>query len=118
MTTISSHALQPNTTKAIKASRSWSLRALQISDQAIQANQGGNADTLICSKALAVGSYNLGMLAEVSCPLDIMNTANVRWRETPRRRWCSLTGRSRPRGRSASQRAHGSLLSRYSGYAR
>lgn len=66
MTTVSSHALQPHTAQAIKASRSWSLRALQIADGAIQAAQGGDVNTLICSKAIAVGSYNLGMLAEVS----------------------------------------------------
>jgi hypothetical protein len=65
MTTVSSHALQPHTAQAIKASRSWSLRALQIADGAIQAAQGGDVNTLICSKAIAVGSYNLGMLAEV-----------------------------------------------------
>ena len=71
MTTVSSHALQPLTPKAIKASKSWSLRALQIADAAVQqAAEAGDAksdvNTLICRKALAVGSYNLGVLAEVS----------------------------------------------------
>lgn len=69
MTTVSSHALHPNTPKAIKAARSWSLRALQTADGALQATSSlsnpTSVNTLVCRKALAVGSYNLGMLAEV-----------------------------------------------------
>lgn len=72
MTTVSSHALHPHTPKAIKAARSWSLRALQIADGAIQeAAQAGvsTGNTLTCRRALAVGSYNLGMLSEVGLSL-------------------------------------------------
>lgn len=73
MTTISSHALHPPTAKSLKVSRSWSLRSLQISQQALAEAEGGSfkdtsleAAEAICQRALAVGLHNMGMLAEVS----------------------------------------------------
>ncbi|KAL0252447.1 hypothetical protein I308_101839 [Cryptococcus tetragattii IND107] len=72
MTTISSHALHPPTAKSLKVSRSWSLRSLQISQQALAEAEGGSfkdtpleAAEAICQRALAVGLHNMGMLAEM-----------------------------------------------------
>jgi len=68
MTTISSHALQPRTEQAIKASKSWSLRSLQIAQQALKENGDQVTDTAsaTCARAKTVGLQNLGMIAEVS----------------------------------------------------
>jgi tellurite resistance protein len=68
MTTISSHALHPRTEQAIKASKSWSLRSLQIAQQALKENgdQITDAASATCARARTVGLQNLGMLAEVS----------------------------------------------------
>ena len=63
MTTISSHALQPRTQQALKASRSWSLRSLQIAERSL--NEGYGDATSVCAKARSVAMHNLGMLAEV-----------------------------------------------------
>jgi len=117
MTTVSSHALQPHTAQAIKASRSWSLRALQIADGAIQAAQGGDVNTMICNKALAVGSYNLGMLAEVSLrrvtkahmPYETDNRSTV----TCLAHLSSSIGLSRSLGISTSPMGRDWLRSRY-----
>ncbi|WWD08851.1 hypothetical protein V865_006965 [Kwoniella europaea PYCC6329] len=77
MTTISSHALkqsspQINAAKSIKISKSWSLRSLQLSEEALQDSESENykdspyeASIAICSRAKSVGLYNLGMLAEM-----------------------------------------------------
>jgi len=74
MTTISSHAAHPKTPQSIKVSKSWSLRSLQLAEQALGSSdpQAGNDDTPlevalgVCKRARSVGLYNLGMLAEVS----------------------------------------------------
>ncbi|KAK4686058.1 hypothetical protein P7C73_g4073, partial [Tremellales sp. Uapishka_1] len=66
MTTISSHALQPRTSQAIKSAKSWSLQALQIADQALSEVSTPDA---ICQRAKSVGLYNLGMLAELEADL-------------------------------------------------
>lgn len=74
MTTISSHALQPRTEQAIKASKSWSLRSLQIAQQALKENgdQVTDGASATCARAKTVGLQNMGMLAEVSLShLDI-----------------------------------------------
>ncbi|WVQ62765.1 uncharacterized protein L199_000913 [Kwoniella botswanensis] len=77
MTTISSHALkqsspQINAGKSIKISKSWSLRSLQLSEEALRDSESENykdspyeASIAICSRAKSVGLYNLGMLAEM-----------------------------------------------------
>ncbi|WVQ73742.1 hypothetical protein IAR50_003322 [Cryptococcus sp. DSM 104548] len=73
MTTISSHALHPPTSKALKVSRSWSLRALQVSQQALagEGEKGSLNDSpleaaaAVCERARAVGLHNLGMIAEM-----------------------------------------------------
>lgn len=64
MTTISSHALQPPSERAVKASRSWSIRSLELAEQALNENKSDPA-TAICARAKNIGLYNLGMLAEV-----------------------------------------------------
>lgn len=68
MTTISSHALQSRTEQAIKTSKSWSLRSLQIAQQALKENgdQVTDSASATCARAKTVGLQNLGMLAEVS----------------------------------------------------
>lgn len=71
MTSISSHALEPRTEKAVKASRSWSLRALQIIDGAAKdagwetGSAPADAAAAVCANAKSVAQYNLGMLAEI-----------------------------------------------------
>lgn len=71
MTSLSAYALAPRTPAAIKASRSWSLRALQEAEAATKA--AGWATGLptdvaqaTCQRAGSVALFNLGMLAEVS----------------------------------------------------
>jgi tellurite resistance protein len=69
MTTISSHALQSSRSEqAIKASKSWSLRSLQIAQQALKENgdQVTDSASATCARAKTVGLQNMGMLAEVS----------------------------------------------------
>jgi hypothetical protein len=70
MTTISSHALHPRTAQTINVARSWSLRALQIADQALSSAPASNPDVdlacAMCYRARSVGLYNMGMLSEVS----------------------------------------------------
>ncbi|WVQ79061.1 hypothetical protein IAT38_001154 [Cryptococcus sp. DSM 104549] len=95
MTTISSHALNPPTSKAIKVSRSWSLRSLQISQQALaQAEEAGTAKedgplaaaNAVCLRAKAVALHNMGMLAEMekdtAAAQNYFNKALVASRET------------------------------------
>lgn len=69
MTTISSYALRSQSPQAVKTSQSWSLRSLQIADQALKDGSGPVIDDparVVCGRAKSMGSYNLGMLAEVS----------------------------------------------------
>ncbi|OCF78100.1 hypothetical protein I204_00035 [Kwoniella mangroviensis CBS 8886] len=87
MTTISSHALkqsspQINAAKSIKISKSWSLRSLQLSEEALRDSESENykdspyeASIAICSRAKSVGLYNLGMLAEMEG--DLPNALNL-----------------------------------------
>jgi hypothetical protein len=65
MTTISSHALHPRTPQAIKASRSWSIRALEVAGSAMDESPSDPACGA-CAQAKSVAFYNLGMLSEVS----------------------------------------------------
>ncbi|ODN80935.1 hypothetical protein L202_03055 [Cryptococcus amylolentus CBS 6039] len=73
MTTISSHALHPPSSKALKVSRSWSLRALQVAQQSLasEGEKGSLNDSpleaaaAVCERARAVGLHNLGMIAEM-----------------------------------------------------
>jgi hypothetical protein len=64
MTTISSHALHPRTPQAIKASRSWSIRALEVAGSAMEESPSDPACGA-CAQAKSVAFYNLGMLSEV-----------------------------------------------------
>lgn len=78
MTTISSHALQPRTPQAIKTAKSWSLRSLQISEQALKEGEGAKDIAMtVCGRARCVGLHNMGMLAEVSnvyIPLKVIGS--------------------------------------------
>ncbi|WWC68798.1 uncharacterized protein I206_102733 [Kwoniella pini CBS 10737] len=77
MTTISSYALKqstppPGSAKSIKVSKSWSLRSLQLSEEALRESESENykdsplaSAIAICQRARGVGLYNLGMLAEM-----------------------------------------------------
>ncbi|WVF67079.1 hypothetical protein IAT40_001824 [Kwoniella sp. CBS 6097] len=111
MTTISSHALRARTQsplptsspisttpssqkeQAIKISKSWSLRSLQLSEQALKDSEGEGykdspfeAAVAVCQRARAVGLHNLGMLAEMdgdlSAALNLFNKALTASRET------------------------------------
>ncbi|RSH94468.1 hypothetical protein EHS25_004271 [Saitozyma podzolica] len=64
MTTISSHALHPRTPQAIKASRSWSIRALEVAGSAMDESPSDPACGA-CAQAKSVAFYNLGMLSEI-----------------------------------------------------
>ena len=69
MTTISSHALRSDSPQAVSTSRSWSLRSLVDADRALKDAGGSTHDDpaiVVCGRAKSMGSYNLGMLAEVS----------------------------------------------------
>jgi hypothetical protein len=90
MTSLSSHLSQPGTPSSTRIARSWSLKALQTADTALRAagSSTTDGDTLadldkdsnteggqeagggiqVCMQARSVGSYNLGMLAEVCLP--------------------------------------------------
>jgi len=72
MTGIASHALEPRTEQAIRVSRSWSLKALQLADDAAkEAGWSGlpvDAAHAVCVRAQTAAQFNLGMLAEVSKP--------------------------------------------------
>lgn len=83
MTTISSHALQPPSERAIKASRSWSVRSLELAEQALNDNKSDPA-TAICARAKNIGLYNLGMLAEVRVAPGQPGqpSSSSRWRAT------------------------------------
>ncbi|KAK8861411.1 hypothetical protein IAR55_002230 [Kwoniella newhampshirensis] len=98
MTTISSHALHPHppSTKALKISKSWSLRSLQLSLEALAEGQQGGLSSVndspagaalgVCMRAKAVGLHNLGMLAEMendsSAALNYFNKSLLASRET------------------------------------
>ncbi|OCF43390.1 hypothetical protein I317_02688 [Kwoniella heveanensis CBS 569] len=111
MTTISSHALRARTQsplpssssshtkpsspkeQAIKISKSWSLRSLQLSEQALRDTEGEGykdspleAAVAVCQRARAVGLHNLGMLAEMEGDLpgalNLFNKALTASRET------------------------------------
>jgi hypothetical protein len=70
MTGVSSHALAPHTEQAIRASRSWSLKALQTADAAAQEAGWSGVPTeaahATCARARTAAQFNLGMLDEVS----------------------------------------------------
>ncbi|WVN85832.1 uncharacterized protein L203_100984 [Cryptococcus depauperatus CBS 7841] len=73
MTTISSHALHPPSAKSLKVAESWSLRSLQLSQQALKEFENEEstdtaleAAAAVCQRAKAVGLHNLGMLAEMN----------------------------------------------------
>jgi hypothetical protein len=71
MTTVSSHALEPRTPQAVRASRSWSLQSLQFIDSAAEAagwkdgSAPGDTAAAVCAQARSVANYNLGMLDEM-----------------------------------------------------
>ncbi len=70
MTSLSSYALAPRTSQAVKASRSWSLRALQEAEAATKAAGWGTGlptdmGQAVCQRAGSVALFNLGMLAEI-----------------------------------------------------
>ena len=85
MTTLSANLARPQTADSNRIARSWSLKALQTADHAMRAaGQGGAAEldtpgeeggVKVCMQARSVGSYNLGMLAEVrrTCSLVCSN---------------------------------------------
>ena len=68
MTTISAYAKESNSPQANKAARSWSLRSLQVANQAVKDGGGLTIDDparVLCGRAKAVAAHTLGTLAEV-----------------------------------------------------
>ncbi|WVQ94545.1 hypothetical protein IAU59_001624 [Kwoniella sp. CBS 9459] len=68
----SSSSTNDTKAQAIKISKSWSLRSLQLSEQALRDSEGEGykdspleAAVAVCQRARAVGLHNLGMLAEM-----------------------------------------------------
>lgn len=116
MTTVSSHALHPPTPKSLKVSRSWSLRSLQLSHQALAEAEGGSfmdtpleAAEAVCQRARAVGLHNMGMLAEVS-DIGLSRKSReiltkCRWKRTMQEPRISSRRPLQPRGRQVSLKA-------------
>ena len=69
MSNLAGYASQPGTPDARKVSRSWALRSIQLAKEAAKDAEGskdGSVATPLCGRAMTVGLYNMGMLAEVS----------------------------------------------------
>lgn len=58
--------LNPPSSNNIKASKAWSLRALQLADQALNETIPDDKIQATCERARIVTEFNLGMLSEVS----------------------------------------------------
>lgn len=58
--------LNPPSSSNIKASKAWSLRALQLADQALSETISDEKLQAACERARIVTEFNLGMLSEVS----------------------------------------------------
>lgn len=58
--------LNPPSSNNIKASKAWSLRALQLADQALNETIPDEKVQATCERARIVTEFNLGMLSEVS----------------------------------------------------
>lgn len=58
--------LNPPSSNNIKASKAWSLRALQLADQALSEAIADEKLHAACERARIVTEFNLGMLSEVS----------------------------------------------------
>lgn len=71
MNSLSSSLLNPPTSEQIKAARSWSARAVQLSEEAMSRPTGPSEEAqtqearYLCEQARIVGEFNLGSLAEV-----------------------------------------------------
>ena len=64
---LSSSMLNPPSSNNIKASKAWSLRALQLADQALNETIPDEKVQATCERARIVTEFNLGMLSEVGC---------------------------------------------------
>jgi hypothetical protein len=58
--------LNPPSSNNVKASKAWSLRALQLADQALNETIPDEKVQVTCERARIVTEFNLGMLSEVS----------------------------------------------------
>lgn len=76
--------LNPPSSNNIKASKAWSLRALQLADQALNETIPDEKVQATCERARIVTEFNLGMLSEVS---DAVGTARA---DLTSRRWSRM----------------------------
>jgi hypothetical protein len=100
MNSLSSSMLNPPSSNNIKASKAWSLRALQLADQALNETIPDEKVQATCERARIVTEFNLGMLSEVSQVLRIGVTRTdhyYRWRAMSRRRSGTCNARRRMR---------------------
>ena len=88
---MSTYLARPQTADSIRIARSWSLKALQTADSALRAAGSGTVPGIgagdldsdksggikVCMQARSVGSYNLGMLAEVSPTVSVCGISSV-----------------------------------------
>ncbi|KAJ9111710.1 hypothetical protein QFC19_001070 [Naganishia cerealis] len=72
MNSLSSSMLNPPSSNNIKAAKAWSLRALQLVDQALNETISDEKLQAACERARIVTEFNLGMLSEVSVALSTL----------------------------------------------
>lgn len=70
MNTLASSLLNPPTQAQVKASRAWSTRSVQLSEEALSRSPSSDKTAPVarglCSQARVVGEFNLGALAEMN----------------------------------------------------
>ncbi|KAJ9121783.1 hypothetical protein QFC22_002405 [Naganishia vaughanmartiniae] len=69
MNSLSSSMLNPPSSDNIKASKAWSLRALQMADQALGETIPDDKLQAACERARIVTEFNLGMLSEMEADI-------------------------------------------------
>lgn len=73
MNTLSSSLLNPPTQAQIKASRAWSTRSVQLSEEALSRPPSSDKTAVgsrgLCNQARVVGEFNLGALAEMDADI-------------------------------------------------
>ena len=105
---LSSSMLNPPSSNNIKASKAWSLRALQLADLALNETIPDEKVQATCERARIVTEFNLGMLSEVSREgwAGIELTV-CRWSRMFRRRSGICSGHRHMPGRSGSRMPRG-----------
>lgn len=105
---LSSSMLNPPSSNNIKASKAWSLRALQLADQALNETIPDEKVQATCERARIVTEFNLGMLSEVSREgWEGIELTVRRWSRMFRRRSGICSGHKHMPGRSGSRMPRG-----------